>query len=58
MITNNIKKDKFLVVSGPCVIEGEDIAFKIAEKLVSICSKLSLPFFEHLLLVKNLNIKT
>ena len=43
MITNNIKKDKFLVVSGPCVIEGEDIAFKIAEKLVSICSKLSLP---------------
>ncbi|GIS00296.1 MAG: hypothetical protein CM15mP102_11160 [Flavobacteriales bacterium] len=34
MITNNIKKDKFLVVSGPCVIEGEDIAFKIAEKLV------------------------
>ena len=34
MITNNIKKDKFLVVSGPCVIEGEDIAFKIAEKLI------------------------
>ena len=44
MIIDKIDKDKFLIISGPCVIEGESVAFKIAEKLVSTCSKLSLPF--------------
>jgi 2-dehydro-3-deoxyphosphooctonate aldolase (KDO 8-P synthase) len=40
---NEIPKDKFLLIAGPCAIEGEEIALKIAEKLVSITSKLSLP---------------
>ena len=43
MITDKIPKDKFLLIAGPCAIEGEDIAIKIAEQLVSITSKLSLP---------------
>ncbi len=43
MITDNIPKEKFLLIAGPCAIEGGDIAFHIAEKLVSIASKLSLP---------------
>ena len=43
MITDKISKDKFLLIAGPCAIEGEDIAIKIAEQLVSITSKLSLP---------------
>ncbi|MBT7018705.1 MAG: 3-deoxy-8-phosphooctulonate synthase, partial [Cryomorphaceae bacterium] len=43
MILNEIPKDKFLLIAGPCAIEGEEIAFKIAEKLLSITSKLSLP---------------
>ena len=37
------QKDKFLLIAGPCAIEGEEIALKIAEKLISITSKLSLP---------------
>ena len=40
---NEIPKDKFLLIAGPCAIEGEEIALKIAEKLISITSKLSLP---------------
>ena len=44
MITDKISKDKFLLIAGPCAIEGEDIALKIANKLVSITSKLSIPF--------------
>ena len=40
---NEISKDKFLLIAGPCAIEGEEIALKIAEKLISITSKLSLP---------------
>ena len=43
MITDNIPKEKFLLIAGPCAIEGEDISFRIAEKLVSITSKLSIP---------------
>ena len=43
MILNEIPKDKFLLIAGPCAIEGEEISIKIAEKLLSITSKLSLP---------------
>ena len=43
MITDKIEKNKFLLIAGPCAIEGKDNAFKIAERLVSICSKLSIP---------------
>ena len=32
-----------MLIAGPCAIEGEKIAFEIAEKLVSITSKLSIP---------------
>ena len=44
MITDKIEKNKFLVIAGPCAIEGRDIAIEIAEKLLEITSKLSLPF--------------
>ena len=43
MITDQIPKDKFLLIAGPCAIENEDIPIKIAEKLVSITTKLSIP---------------
>lgn len=43
MITDKIEKNKFLLIAGPCAIEGREISFKIAEKLVNISSKLSIP---------------
>ena len=43
MITDKIEKNKFLVIAGPCAIEGRDIATEIAEKLKEITLKLSLP---------------
>ena len=43
MNLSNIPKDKFLLIAGPCVIESDKIAIKIAEKLVDITSKLSIP---------------
>ena len=43
MITDKIPKEKFLLIAGPCAIEGDEIAFRIAEKLISITSKLSIP---------------
>ena len=43
MITDKIEKNKFLLIAGPCAIEGRDIAFGIAERLLDITSKLSIP---------------
>ncbi len=37
--TNN-----FFLLAGPCAIEGEDMALRIAEKVVSITDKLGIPY--------------
>ncbi|HKJ42064.1 MAG TPA: 3-deoxy-8-phosphooctulonate synthase [Sunxiuqinia sp.] len=34
----------FLLLAGPCVIEGEEMAFDIACKISTICDKLEIPF--------------
>lgn len=46
MITvNDLKnKDNFFLMAGPCVIEGEDMALRIAEKAVGITNKLNIPY--------------
>ncbi|MHB1176873.1 MAG: 3-deoxy-8-phosphooctulonate synthase [Daejeonella sp.] len=36
--------DNFFLMAGPCVIEGEDIALRIAEKIVAVTNKLQIPF--------------
>ena len=39
------KKDgNFFLFAGPCVIEGEDMALRIAERIVKITSKLDIPY--------------
>ena len=44
MITDKIEKNKFLLIAGPCAIEGRDIAIEISKKLKEITTKLSIPF--------------
>ena len=41
MITvNDLKnRDNFFLMAGPCAIEGEDMALRIAEKVVGIPSR-------------------
>ena len=34
----------FFLMAGPCAIEGEDIALRIAEKIISITDKLKIPY--------------
>ncbi len=38
------KDDMFLLLAGPCVIEGEEMALRIAEKVVDITSNLGIPY--------------
>ena len=41
---NYTNSGNFFVMAGPCAIEGEDMAFKIANKILDITSKLEIPF--------------
>ena len=34
----------FFLLAGPCVIEGEDMAMRIAEKVVGFTEKLQIPY--------------
>ena len=36
--------NNFFLLAGPCAIEGEDMAMRIAEKVISITDKLEIPY--------------
>ena len=40
----HIDSGNFFVLAGPCAIEGEEMAMRIAERLVSITDKLEIPY--------------
>ncbi|WP_394707701.1 3-deoxy-8-phosphooctulonate synthase [uncultured Bacteroides sp.] len=38
------KSENFFLLAGPCVIEGEDMAMRIAERIVKMTNKLNIPY--------------
>ena len=36
--------ENFFLLAGPCVIESEDMAFRIAEKVCGIADRLAIPY--------------
>ena len=40
----NIDANNFFLLAGPCAIEGEEMALRIAEKVVKITSDLKIPY--------------
>lgn len=42
LINNDV--DNFFLLAGPCVIEGEDMAMRIAEHIVRVTDKLHIPY--------------
>lgn len=40
----NNKTGNFFLLAGPCVIEGEEMAMRIAERIVNITDKLGIPY--------------
>jgi len=40
----NTDSDNFFLLAGPCAIEGEDMALRIAERVVQITSDLKIPY--------------
>lgn len=43
-ITDLKKADNFFLLAGPCVIEGEEMALRIAEHIVKITDRLGIPY--------------
>lgn len=41
---HNGHSDMFFLLAGPCAIESEIIAMKVAETVVKVCDKLSIPY--------------
>lgn len=39
-----LRSDSFFLMAGPCVIESEEMAMQIAQKIVDITSRLGIPF--------------
>ena len=39
-----LESNNFFLIAGPCAIEGEEMAFKIAENCIKICDKLKDPY--------------
>lgn len=38
------KTDNFFLLAGPCIIEGEEMALQIAEKITTITQRLNIPY--------------
>ena len=38
------KSDNFFLLAGPCVIEGEEMALRIAAHVVKLTDKLNIPY--------------
>lgn len=43
-IENLNKSENFFLLAGPCVIEGEDMALRIAERVVKMTDRLGIPY--------------
>ena len=41
------KTDNFFLLAGPCVIEGEEMALRIADRIVKITDKLGIPYVQN-----------
>ena len=39
-----VNSNNFFLIAGPCAIEGEEMALKIAEKIFDITNRLKIPF--------------
>ena len=40
----NTEANNFFLLCGPCAIEGEEMAYRIAERVVEITNKLEIPY--------------
>jgi len=40
----HLDSGQFFLIAGPCAIEGEEMAFTIAEKVSEICDRLQIPY--------------
>ncbi len=42
--TQSYDSDNFFLISGPCVVESEELVMEVAEKVSDICKRLAIPY--------------
>ena len=42
--TKNLDSGQFFLIAGPCVVENEDLCFKVAETVSEACDRLKIPY--------------
>ena len=40
----HLENNNFFLLAGPCVVEGEDVCFEIAERIKAVTDKLGIPY--------------
>ncbi len=40
----SFEENNFFLIAGPCVVEGEELVFEVADKVSAICKKLGIPY--------------
>ena len=43
-LIKNLDSDRFFLIAGPCVVENEDLCFKVAGTVSEICDDLKIPY--------------
>ena len=43
-IKQEYNKNNFFLIAGPCIVESEALVLEVAEKVSSVCKKLSIPY--------------
>ena len=49
--------NNFFLLAGPCAIEGEDMAMRIAEKIMTVADSLEIPFILRAVLKKQTEVE-
>ncbi|MEI8279576.1 MAG: 3-deoxy-8-phosphooctulonate synthase [Bacteroidota bacterium] len=44
LFPKHTNSNNFFLMAGPCVVEGEEIVMKTAERIIEICTKLQIPY--------------
>jgi len=42
--SQEINKESFFLIAGPCIVESEELVFQVAETVSGICKKLKIPY--------------
>lgn len=43
-LIRNLDSDQFFLIAGPCVVENEELCYRVAETALKLCNSLNIPY--------------